>query len=106
MSEGQILDGLNMPGSVYILKFYADLQKHNVKHYENKVKDLIKKAPYSDKESAIRKVLTSTNEGILYMALKHSVTPSQFSEASEKLYKEALQKEISNLSKKLNPKDK
>lgn len=85
MLQGNYVQGNNMLGKVYILKLYAEIQKHDVEHYKDQV--LVKACDYTfgdmaklnieEQEEAIRNALRRETCGLHYLALKLGVLPQR-----------------------------
>lgn len=85
MMKGEYVQGNNMLGKVYILKLYAEIQKHDVEHYKDQV--LVKACDYTfgdmaklnieEQAEAIRNALRRETCGLHYLALKLGVLPQR-----------------------------
>lgn len=85
MLQGNYVQGNNMLGKVYILKLYAEIQKHDVSYYEDQV--LAKASDYTygdiaklsneEQAEAIRNSLRRETCGLAYLALKLGVLPQR-----------------------------
>lgn len=85
MLQGNYVQGNNMLGKVYILKLYAEIQKHDVEHYKDQV--LVKACDYTfgdmaklnieEQAEAIRNALRRETCGLHYLALKLGVLPQR-----------------------------
>ena len=81
MVDGNLVEGGNMLGRVFILKFYADMQKHNTEYYKKQVLELAQTPDYmrysSGTDESIRRVLRHEACGLSYLALKMGVLPAR-----------------------------
>lgn len=81
MTDGNLVEGGNMLGRVFILKFYADMQKHDVNYYKKQVLELAQTPDYtrysSGTDESIRRVLRHEACGLSYLALKLGVLPAR-----------------------------
>ena len=85
MLQGNYVQGDNMLGKVFILKLYAEIQKHDVSYYEDQV--LAKASDYTygdivklsneEQAEAIRRALRNETSGLTYLALKLGVLPQR-----------------------------
>lgn len=85
MLQGNYVQGDNMLGKVFILKLYAEIQKHDVSYYEDQV--IVKACNYTygdiaklskeEQAEAIRRVLRNETSGLTYLALKLGVLPQR-----------------------------
>lgn len=85
MLQGNYVQGDNMLGKVFILKLYAEIQKHDVSYYEDQV--LAKASDYTygdiaklnneEQAEAIRNALRRETCGLHYLALKLGVLPQR-----------------------------
>lgn len=85
MLQGNYVQGNNMLGKVFILKLYAEIQKHDVSYYEDQV--LAKASDYTygdiaklnneEQAEAIRRALRNETSGLTYLALKLGVLPQR-----------------------------
>lgn len=85
MLQGNYVQGDNMLGRVFILKLYAEIQKHDVSYYEDQV--LAKASDYTfgdiaklskeEQAEAIRNALRRETCGLAYLALKLEVLPQR-----------------------------
>ena len=85
MLQGNYVQGDNMLGKVFILKLYAEIQKHDVSYYEDQV--LAKASDYTygdiaklsneEQAEAIRNALRRETCGLAYLALKLGVLPQR-----------------------------
>lgn len=85
MLQGNYVQGDNMLGRVFILKLYAEIQKHDVSYYEDQV--LAKASDYTygdiaklskeEQAEAIRNALRRETCGLAYLALKLGVLPQR-----------------------------
>ena len=76
MNEGSYINADNDLGRVFVLKFYADVQGHDVKYYEEKVIEQFERVRTGDKDSdyiEIFHILNFTTEGLTYLALKRGI---------------------------------
>lgn len=90
MLQGNYVQGDNMLGKVFILKLYAEIQKHDVSYYKDQVlakaSDLnffgktgldIAKLSNEEQAEAIRNALRRETCGLHYLALKLGVLPQR-----------------------------
>lgn len=85
MLQGNYVQGDNMLGKVFVLKLYAEIQKHDVSYYEDQV--LAKASDYTfgdiaklskvEQAEAIRNALRRETCGLAYLALKLEVLPQR-----------------------------
>lgn len=85
MLQGNYVQGDNMLGKVFVLKLYAEIQKHDVSYYEDQV--LAKASDYTygdiaklskeEQAEAIRRTLRYDASGLYYLALKLEVLPQR-----------------------------
>ena len=85
MLQGNYVQGDNMLGKVFVLKLYAEIQKHDVSYYEDQV--LAKASDYTygdiaklnneEQAEAIRNALRRETCGLHYLALKLGVLPQR-----------------------------
>lgn len=85
MLQGNYVQGDNMLGRVFILKLYAEIQKHDVSYYEDQV--LAKASDYTygdiaklskeEQTKAIIGALRNETSGLTYLALKLGVLPQR-----------------------------
>lgn len=85
MLQGNYVQGDNMLGKVFVLKLYAEIQKHDVSYYEDQV--LAKASDYTygdiaklskdEQAEAIRRALRNETSGLTYLALKLGVLPQR-----------------------------
>lgn len=85
MLQGNYVQGDNMLGKVFVLKLYAEIQKHDVSYYEDQV--LAKASDYTygdiaklskeEQAEAIRNALRRETCGLAYLALKLGVLPQR-----------------------------
>lgn len=85
MLQGDYVQGDNMLGKVFVLKLYAEIQKHDVSYYEDQV--LSKASDYTfgdiaklsneEQAEAIRNALRRETCGLHYLALKLGVLPQR-----------------------------
>lgn len=85
MLQGNYVQGDNMLGKVFILKLYAEIQKHDVSYYEDQVLSKASDYTYGDiaklskeeQAEAIRRALRNETSGLTYLALKLGVLPQR-----------------------------
>lgn len=90
MLQGNYVQGDNMLGKVFVLKLYAEIQKHDVSYYEDQVlakasdlnffgKTGLDMAKLSKEEQArlVRNALSGSECGLSYLALKLGVLPQR-----------------------------
>lgn len=85
MLQGNYVQGDNMLGKVFVLKLYAEIQKHDVSYYEDQV--LAKASDYTygdiaklskeEQAEVIRRALRNETSGLTYLALKLGVLPQR-----------------------------
>lgn len=85
MLQGNYVQGDNMLGKVFVIKLYAEIQKHDVSYYEDQV--LAKASDYTyediaklskeEQAEAIRRALRNETSGLTYLALKLGVLPQR-----------------------------
>ena len=78
MNEGSSIDADNALGRVFILKYYADVQGHDAKYYEEKVIEQFERVRTGNKDSdyiEILHILNYTTERLNYLALKLGIIP-------------------------------
>lgn len=81
MVDGNLIEGGNMLGRVFILKFYADMQKHNAEYYKKQILEMAQTPDYmcdpTDMVMNIRHVLRHEACGLSYLALKLGILPAR-----------------------------
>ena len=81
IANGNFAEGSNTLGHVFVLKFMAELQKHDVDYYKKQVLELAQTSDYmcysSGTDESIRRVLRHEACGLSYLALKLGVLPAR-----------------------------
>lgn len=78
LKNGIYVSDENNLAKVFIIKFYAEVQEHDVKYYRERVYEQYKEVYSSDKEMNIMNmidILRNTTEGIAYLALNNGFVP-------------------------------